>query len=406
VLADLRAAPAPFDPAALEPALRAAAARRLAPSQRPLINATGVILHTNLGRAPLAPAAVARLAEVAAHYTNLEFDLASGARARRDRHLDALLAEVTGAEAGLVVNNNAAAVMLALNTLAGDLDGEIVVSRGELVEIGESFRIADIIARGGARLVEVGATNRTRLDDYAAAITPRTRVLLRVHRSNFVQRGYVGQPALAELAALARARGLPLVEDQGSGCLAPLPGLPQPVVRASLDAGADLVTCSGDKLLGGPQAGLVAGRAALVARLRANPMFRALRVDKLRLAALEATLDLHARQAWSELPVAALALAAGLESRTRAFAAALPPALRAEVVPAAALFGGGSSPDATLAGWAVALPQALAPLLRRQHPPVVARVEHGRCLLDLRTVFPAQEESLRQAVVSAANALN
>ena len=403
VLAEFRAASGPPD--VIESALRAAAARRLAPSQRAVINATGVILHTNLGRAPLAAAAVARLVE-AAGYTNLELDLAAGARARRDRHLDALLAELTGAEASIAVNNNAAAVMLALNTLAGDLDGEILVSRGELVEIGESFRIADIVARGGARLVEVGATNRTRLDDYAAAVTARTRVILRVHRSNFVQRGYVGQPALSELAALAHARGLPLVEDLGSGCLAPLPGVApdEPVVRASLAAGADLVAYSGDKLLGGPQAGLVSGRAALVARLRANPMFRALRLDKLRLAALEATLALHARQAWDELPVAAMARAAGLESRTRAFAARLPAALSAEVRPGASLLGGGSTPEAPLSGWVVALPEALAPLLRHQQPPVVARLEDGRCLLDLRTVPPELEDRLAAAVESAAQA--
>ena len=403
VLAALRAAPAEDGLAQLDAALHAAARPRLAPSQRPVINATGVILHTNLGRAPLAPAAVARLAEVAANYTNLEFDLATGRRARRDRHLDGLLAELTGAEAGLVVNNNAAAVMLALNTLARDLAGEILISRGELVEIGESFRIADIVARGGARLVEVGATNRTRLDDYAHAITPHTRVILRVHRSNFVQRGYVGQPPLAELAKLARARRLPLVADLGSGCLAPLPGLPQePGVRASLEAGADLVTYSGDKLLGGPQAGLISGRAALIARLRANPMFRALRLDKLRLAALEATLVLHARQAWEALPVTAMARGEGLEARTRALAARLPPSLGAEIQPAASLLGGGSAPDAALPGVVIALPSALAPRLRRQTPAVVARLEDGRCLLDLRTVLPAQEDSLLQAVASAA----
>jgi L-seryl-tRNA(Ser) seleniumtransferase len=403
VLAEWRAARAQPDPGGLEQALRAAAERRRAPSLRPLINATGVILHTNLGRAPLAAAAVVRLAEAAADYTNLEYDLASGARARRDRHLEALLAELTGAEASLVVNNNAAAVMLVVNTLTRDRDDEILISRGELVEIGESFRIAEIVARGGARLVEVGATNRTRLDDYAAALTPRTRFILRVHRSNFVQRGYVGQPSLAELASLARTHGLPLVEDQGSGCLARMPGIAasEPIVRASLEQGADLVTYSGDKLLGGPQAGLLSGDAALAARLRANPMFRALRVDKLRLAALAATLALHARQAWDELPVAAMAAGAGLEARTRALAARLPAAAGAEVLPGASLLGGGSSPEEVLAGWLIALPEPLAPLLRGQEPPVVARVENHRCLLDLRTVPPAREEALLGAVAAA-----
>jgi len=399
VLAELRAAPTPEKLAALEATLAAAAHRRREPSLRPVINATGVILHTNLGRAPLSAAAAARLAEIASSYTNLELDLATGHRARRDRHLDALLAELTGAEASLVVNNNAAAVLLALHTLAVDLQGEVLISRGELVEIGESFRIADIVARGGARLVEVGATNRTRLADYQAALTPATRLILRVHRSNFVQAGFVEQPELAALADFARQHGLPLVEDLGSGALAPLPGLsPEPTVAASLRAGVDLVTYSGDKLLGGPQAGLLSGRAPLIARLRANPLFRALRVDKLILAALEATLAAYARGDLDSLPVFALAAAPGLEARVRAFAAQLPPALGAEVVAGESLLGGGSTPGQTLPTWLIALPPDCAPRLRRAQPPVLARLERDRCLLDLRTVFACQEPALRDAL--------
>ncbi|HUX68689.1 MAG TPA: L-seryl-tRNA(Sec) selenium transferase [Terriglobales bacterium] len=399
VLAELRADPTPAKLAALDASLAAAAHRRLQPSLRPVINATGVILHTNLGRAPLSPAAAARLAEVAASYTNLELDLATGLRARRDRHLDPLLAELTGAEASLVVNNNAAAVLLAVHTLAVDLQGEVLVSRGELVEIGESFRIADIVARGGARLVEVGSTNRTRLADYAAALTPATRLILRVHRSNFVQTGFVEQPELAALAAFAHEHALPLLEDLGSGALVPLPALPsEPTVAASLRAGVDLVAYSGDKLLGGPQAGLLSGRAPLLARLRANPLFRALRVDKLTLAALEATLAAYARGDRDALPVFALAAAPALEARVRAFAAQLPPALGADILAGESLLGGGSTPGQSLPAWLIALPPNFAPRLRLAQPPVLARLERDRCLLDLRTVFPHQQPALLAAL--------
>ncbi len=400
-LQHLRRTPSAAALARLDDDLRAAAARRLQPSLRRVINATGVILHTNLGRAPLAPAAAARLAEIASGYSNLELDLATGKRARRDRHVSGLLAELTGAPASLVVNNNAAAVLLAVHTLALEGQGEVLVSRGELVEIGESFRIAEIIARGGARLVEVGATNRTRLADYERALTPRTRLILRVHQSNFSQRGFVGQPALAELAAVARRRRIPLVEDLGSGCLTPLPGASEPLVRDSLRAGVHLVTYSGDKLLGGPQAGLISGEARLVERLRTNPLFRALRADGGVYAALEATLALYARGAWAELPIFAFAAAPGLEARTRHFAARLPPALGAEVLSGEAIVGGGALPETTLPTWLVSLPQALAALLRQGEPPVIARVERGRCLLDLRTVLPDQQEQLLTAIVES-----
>ncbi|MGH9417749.1 MAG: L-seryl-tRNA(Sec) selenium transferase [Terriglobales bacterium] len=399
VLAEVRAAPFPDRLAALEPALRAAAARRLAPSLRPVLNATGVLLHTNLGRAPLARAAVERVAAVAAGYSTLEFDLGSGRRARRDRHLAPLLAELTGAEQTIVVNNNAAAMLLALNTLARDAAGEVLISRGELVEIGESFRIADIVARGGARLVEVGATNRTRLRDFQQALTSATRLIVRVHRSNFEMRGYVGQPTLAELAAWARQVNVPLLEDLGSGCLQPLPGLPpSPLVAASIAAGVDVVTYSGDKLLGGPQAGLISGRAALLAPMRANPLFRALRPGKLSLAALEATLALYARGALEALPLAAMASAADLEARARRLAAQLPPALEADVRPGRSVTGGGALPGESLATWLVTLPERFAAPLRLGEPAVVARVADGRCRLDLRTVPPEDDGRLLAAL--------
>lgn len=408
VTSELRSLPSAAGLQAIESELRTAARRRLQPSLRPVINATGIVLHTNLGRAPMAPAAAAAIAELAASYSNLEFDLDTGRRGRRDSHLDRLLAELTGAEASLVVNNNAAAILLALNTLAEDDQGEILVSRGELVEIGESFRISEIIARGGARLVEVGSTNRTRLGDYQKAVTPRTRVVLRVHRSNFVQHGFVAQPALEELGAWAHRARLPLVEDLGSGCLTSLPNLPhEPVVRASIAAGVDLVTYSGDKLLGGPQAGIVSGRGKLIQRLRSNPLFRALRVDRLTYGALEATLAAYARGAEHDLPVFQLLAGDDLERRTQEFAATLPPALGATVEKAEALVGGGAAPGVTLPSWAIRLrPRAIAAAaiaahLRAQPLPVVVRIDRGCCCLDLRTVLPAQLPALRQALADA-----
>lgn len=394
--------PASATLARLERDLRATAERRLQPSLRRVINATGVILHTNLGRAPLAPAAVERMTDIASGYSNLELDLATGKRARRDRHLTRLWAELTGAEATIVVNNNAAALMLAVQALAREPGGEVVISRGELVEIGESFRIADIVARGGGRVLEVGATNRTRLEDYERAFGPRTRLILRVHRSNFSLRGFTGQPTLAELAALAKRHKLPLVEDLGSGCLAPLPGSEsEPRVRDSVRAGVALVTYSGDKLLGGPQAGLISGGSRWVEKLRTDPMFRALRVSSAVYAALEATLAIYAREAWHELPVFAAAAAPGLEARTRRLAAMLPPALGAEVIPGRAVMGGGSLPDSTLPTWLLALPQAMGARLRGGDPPVLACLERKRCLLDLRTVFPAEEPGLVAAIERA-----
>ena len=384
----------------------------------PVINATGVVLHTNLGRAPLSRAAAQRVAAVATGYSNLEFDLGRGARGRRDVHAAKFLDRLLGAEASLVVNNNAAAVLLALNTLAGT-GGEVVVSRGELIEIGESFRIPDILARSGARLVEVGTTNRTRLADYARAITRQTRLVLRVHPSNFRLVGFTERPALEELVQLARRKRLPLVEDLGSGLLVDLApqGLDEPLAAASLAAGVDLVTFSGDKLLGGPQAGILAGKKKLVEACRRNPLFRALRVDKMTYAALEATLASYLRGAADEVPAVRMIRLTADEIGARA------EALRAELAPALAgrgdvsvragesVAGGGSTPGAALATKLLVIaPRAmsaaeLAARLRRPdasgRPPVVARVEADRVLFDLRTVFPEQEAALAAALRAA-----
>lgn len=415
--------------ASLEADLRARAAARMAWSLQPVINATGTVLHTNLGRAPLGREAAARVAELAASYSNLEMDLETGRRGRRDVHAERLACELTGAERTLVVNNNAAAVLLLVNTLAAEapgqvpktapgsaLDGgpgEVIVSRGELVEIGGSFRIPEVLARGGARLVEVGATNRTRIGDYRQAISARTRLILRVHRSNFEMRGFTEQPALAELCALGREARVPVAEDLGSGCLVDLSpaGLArEPLVRDSLVAGVAAVTYSGDKLLGGPQAGLISGRRKLLDRLRANPLFRALRVDRLTYAALEATLRAYARGRREEIPALAMIFAntGELEARAKRWAAAMAPAIaaagaaswRAEVMLSTSVIGGGSTPGQTLPAWVLALaPEqesaaALAARLRRQTPPVVARIHEGRVLLDPRTVLPEQEAAL------------
>ncbi len=393
-------------------------------SLRPVINATGVVLHTNLGRAPLSRGAAERVAAVATGYSNLEFDLGRGARGRRDVHAAKFLDRLLGAEASLVVNNNAAAVLLVLNTLAagpagGGAGGEVVVSRGELIEIGESFRIPDILVRSGARLVEVGTTNRTRLADYARAITRQTRLVLRVHPSNFRLVGFTERPALAELVQLARRKRLPLVEDLGSGLLVDLApqGLDEPLAAASLAAGVDLVTFSGDKLLGGPQAGILAGKKKLVEACRRNPLFRALRVDKMTYAALEATLASYLRGAADDVPaVRMIRLTADeIGARAEALRAELAPALagRADVSVRAgeSVAGGGSTPGAALpTRLLVTAPRAmsaaeLAARLRRPdasgRPPVIARVEADRVLFDLRTVFPEQEAALAGALRAA-----
>jgi L-seryl-tRNA(Ser) seleniumtransferase len=371
-----------------------AAVAALPTGPRAVLNATGVLVHTNLGRAPLSTAAVAALT-IAAGATDVEFDLATGARARRGRGALAALAEAVPAAAAVhVVNNNAAALLLVALALAPGR--EIVLSRGELVEIGDGFRIPELLASTGARLREVGTTNRTALADYAAAVGPDTAFVLKVHPSNFAVTGFTASVGVAELAGL----GVPVVVDAGSGLLAPHPLLPaEPDVATALADGADLVTTSGDKLLGGPQCGLMFGSADLVERLRRHPAARALRVDKLTLAALEATLRGPAT------PVAR-ALAAdepALRARAVRLASALAAAgVDARAVQSTAAVGGGGAPGVELPSAAVSLPEPYAAALRRGAPPVVGRLERGRCLLDLRTVDPADDATLADAVRAAA----
>ena len=365
------------------------AARR--PQLRRVLNATGVLIHTNLGRAPLAGAAVDRVVDVALGYSNLEYDLVEGSRGSRQHHLAGLLRRLTGGESAVVVNNNAGAVLLALAALAEGR--EVLVSRGELLEIGDGFRIPDVLARSGARLREVGTTNRTRAADYEAAIGPETALLLRVHQSNFRQVGFTEQPRVEELAAVARRHGLPLVDDLGSGAFLPLEGEPTPA--ASLGAGADLVCFSGDKLLGGPQAGIVAGRAELVERLRRHPLQRALRADKLSLAALEGTLLLYLDRP-DEVPV--LRMLREPAEVVRARAERLAAAVGGSVEATSARVGGGAMPLAELPGFACAVEEELAAALRAGEPPVVAVVRDGRALLDCRTLTDAEADEVAQAV--------
>ena len=366
------------------------------PSLRRVLNATGVLVHTNLGRAPLAASALERVVEVGGGYSNLEYDLERGVRGSRQDHLATLLGRLTGAEAALVVNNNAAAVLLALAALAEGR--EVVVSRGELVEIGDGFRIPDVLARSGARLVEVGTTNRTRAGDYERAIGADTAVLLRVHQSNFRVVGFSERPRLAELAQVARRHDLPLVDDLGSGALSAIGDEPTPA--ESLRAGADLVCFSGDKLLGGPQAGIVVGRAHLVERLRRHPLQRAMRADKLSLAALEGTLlsalDPATRD---EVPVLRM-LHEPLEA-VRARAERLAAVLGGEVEETVARVGGGALPLTELPSAACAVEETLAEPLRHGDPPVVAVVRDGRTLLDCRTLSDTEVDEVAAAVRAA-----
>jgi L-seryl-tRNA(Ser) seleniumtransferase len=361
------------------------------PSLRPVLNATGVIVHTNLGRAPLAAHALERVAAVAAGYANLEYDLDAGARGSRHTHLGGLLAELTGAETGMAVNNNAAAVLLSLAALAAGR--EVIISRGELIEIGDGFRIPDILAQSGARLVEVGTTNRTSLRDYEAAIGPQTAAVVRVHQSNFRMVGFTAAPGLGELAELAARKGVTLIDDLGSGQLLDLPDLAdEPTARSSVEAGAEVVCFSGDKLLGGPQAGVIVGTAAALERIRRHPLARAMRIDKLSLAALEATLELYRdpQRALREVPV--LAGAAESAGAVRARAEGLAARLGGEVVPTTARVGGGAVPLLEIPSFACALDggDALAAALRAADPPVVALVREGRVLLDCRTLTDEQ----------------
>ena len=362
-----------------------------APRLRRVLNATGVVVHTNLGRAPLAASALERIQEVAIGYSNLEYDLEEGVRGSRQDHVSPLLSELTGAEAALVVNNNAAAVLLAVAALAEGRD--VLVSRGELVEIGDGFRIPDVLARSGARLVEVGTTNRTRVEDYERALGERTAVLLRVHQSNFRLVGFTESPRLADLARLAEERGLVLVDDLGSGVL-PHVG-DEPTVHESLAAGAHVVTFSGDKLLGGPQAGIVVGRADLVERLRRHPLQRALRADKLTLAALEGTLALY-RSGRAGPPVLQMLTEPAESVRSRA--ERLAELTGGKVEPTVARAGGGSLPTTDLESFACALEESLAEPLRRGDPPVIGIVRDGVLLLDCRTLTDEEVELAARAV--------
>ena len=397
--------------------------RSLGYSLQRVINATGVILHTNLGRAPLSRDALDHLINVASGYSNLEFDLDSGERGKRDVHVQRLFdrllanpsAEAKGGDStpqAIVVNNCAAAVLLALNTLADG--GEVIVSRGELVEIGGSFRVTEIMAKSGAQLREVGTTNRTRLSDYEKAITPNTRLLLRVHRSNFAMIGFTEQPSSSELAALGRKHRIPVMEDLGNGLLVNLASAgvrDEYGLHEALAVGIDVVCVSGDKLLGGPQAGVIAGRSELVKRMQSNPLFRALRVDKLTYAALEATLLAYVRQDYSAIPTLQMIYAPAEEIRSRAerFVRALGPIrdCKLEVAPGQSVIGGGTAPTAGLPTSVVAVtcdrcsPEELLTRLRRQTPPVVARIEADRLMLDLRTV-PVEDEPVLKSGIRAA----
>jgi L-seryl-tRNA(Ser) seleniumtransferase len=377
-------------------------------SLRPVINATGVILHTNLGRAPLSPEALDHLAAVARGYSNLEYDLGKGERGKRDTHTDRLFGQLLGAERTLVVNNNAAAVFLALNTLAEG--GEVIVSRGELIEIGGSFRIPDICAKSGAVLREVGTTNRTRIGDYAAAINDRTRVLMRVHASNFRIVGFTERPGLGELVELGRKHHLTVLEDLGSGCLedlAPLGMQDEPTVGPSLKAGVDVITFSGDKLLGGPQAGILVGKREPLEKIRKNPLFRALRVDKLTIAALEATIALYLRGDPKAVPALRMIHLSAEEIMPRAERLAerirTRPEFSARLEDGESVIGGGSTPGQSLPTKLVAVVHArrsaaeLEALLRQHSPPILTRVERDQLLIDLRTVLDDQEDDIAQA---------
>ena len=389
------------EPGGLDQVARAELERLVSPALRRVLNATGVIVHTNLGRAPLPPAALARAVDVGGSYSNLELDLASGSRGSRQDHVADALRRLTGAEAALVVNNNAAAVLLALAALA---DGrEVVVSRGELVEIGDGFRIPDVLSRSGARMVEVGTTNRTRVVDYERAIGPDTALLLRVHQSNYRIVGFTESVPTRELAQISRRAGLWLVDDLGSGSLADVGD--EPTAASSLAAGADLVCFSGDKLLGGPQAGIVVGRAELVERLRRHPLQRALRADKLTLAALEGTLALHQdpERARAQIPVLRM-LDEPVEA-VRERAERLAGLVGGEVEETVARVGGGALPLAELTSAACAIEEALAAPLRLGDPPVLGIVRDGRLLLDARTLTDTEVDEAARAVLKARRSL-
>jgi L-seryl-tRNA(Ser) seleniumtransferase len=404
-----------FAPEKLDQRIIDAIDSELAASLRPVINASGVILHTNLGRAPLIVSAIEEFRKSATQYSNLEYDLSAGARGKRDVHLSRLLERLTGAEAAIVVNNCAAAVLLTLAALARG--GEVIVSRGELIEIGDGFRIPEIMEQSGAVLREVGTTNRTRIADYENAINDKTRLLLRVHPSNFTVAGFTEKPEIAELIALGAQRVLPVVEDLGSGCLVELSsaGIHEPTVRESVQAGFSLVLFSGDKLLGGPQAGIIAGKKELVTKVRRHPLFRALRVDKLTIAAMESTLHAYLRAAWDEIPSQAM-IRLPLETLTQRTSALLrtiqtqiqPDSAQIAIVDGHSLVGGGSTPAQSLPSKLLRINSShysaaeLESRLRlAKGIPVIARIEQDSLLLDLRTVFPEQERLLADSLVAA-----
>jgi len=401
--------------AILESAWKDLAARRR-PSLRRVLNGTGVVLHTNLGRAPLSPDAVAAVQAVALGYSNLEYDLAQGRRGDRFSHCASLLSELTGSEAAMVVNNNAAAVALVINELAAGR--EVIVSRGELVEIGGSFRLPDIIQRSGGRLREVGTTNRTRAGDVRDAVGARTGMILKVHPSNYTVDGFVSEVALAELVEIGRETGVPVVHDLGSGLLLPgaLPGFPEePAPADSVRAGADVVTWSGDKLLGGPQAGIIHGSSVLIGRLRSNPLSRAVRVDKLGLAALETTLRAYTDAATTAGKIPALERlvesSASVRARAEAALAHLPDEYREaiEVRPMDSLVGGGSYPGWRIesAGWLVhGSPARLDAASRALDLPLIGRTEGDSYLVDFRTLLPGTERLAAEAVQRALEALH
>jgi L-seryl-tRNA(Ser) seleniumtransferase len=381
--------------APLERTLEARLAEWLAPSLRRVVNATGVILHTNLGRAPLPNF------EIPAGYSNLEYDLATGRRSKRDAHTGKLLAAILGKPA-IVVNNNAAALFLILNELASG--GEAIISRGELIEIGEGFRIPDIMQRSGAILREVGATNRTTIDDYRQAISANTRLIVRVHPSNFRMTGFTGRPRLADLVQLGRESCIPVYEDLGSGCLIDLrpSGIDEPLARTSLDAGVNLISFSGDKLLGGPQAGIIAGDAELVPRVRRNPLFRAFRQDKLVYAALETTLRHILLEQYDCVPALRMIRLTAEQIRGRAENLAKRLSGSLSIEPGESVIGGGSTPELSLPTWLIAVEEenanALEQRLRANAPPIISRIERDRVVLDLRTVFQEEEDAIVQAL--------
>jgi L-seryl-tRNA(Ser) seleniumtransferase len=382
----------------------------LQPSLRRVINASGVILHTNLGRAPLPDGAIDQLRQVATGYSNLEFDVPQGRRGKRDVHVARILQQLLGCEAAIVVNNNAAAVFLVLNTMGEG--GEVIVSRGEQVEIGDSFRIPEIMGRSGASLCEVGTTNRTRVKDYEKAINDDTRLLLRVHPSNFRMVGFTERPSLAQFVELGKRRNIPTYEDLGSGCisdLTPVGIADEPVASDSIRAGVDIISFSGDKLLGGPQAGIIAGKKLYVEKIRQNPLFRALRVDKLTISVLEFTLRAYLTGKTEDVPVWRMlhTRADTLKARAESFAQRL--GTNAEPIALKSVVGGGSAPEAYMPSWGVALsPKEVSDVelelrFRSSNPPVIVRIEEGKVVLDFRTISPGEEEDLLDIVREIAN---